>query len=735
MPSLARPGQLLTDHLRGVAGRARTFGDTFQSGEWSYLAGLWHDLGKFREEFQRRLAGESIQVDHSGVGAAHAKSQPSPAAIALAFAIAGHHGGLPNLLEKPANCQRSPLKERLDRSGIVLDAIRSTLPIELTACTVPALPQRLNAPRGDARAKRRFEFWTRFLYSALVDADYLDTESAIDPQRASLRSGQSGLEGLRDALEQEYARLAAKATSKSPVNHWRREIAEDCLSAAAIAPGFFSLTAPTGSGKTLAALRFALHHALRNDLRRVIVVLPYTSIIEQNAAVYRDLFGAGNTLEHHSNFDLEDYQQTAGREETSRHMLACENWDAPIVVTTTVQFFESLFGNKPSRCRKLHNIAGSVVILDEVQTLPAHFLPPILDGLNELVSGYRCCIVLSTATPPALARRPRFEMGIENVREILPDPGLLARQFSRVRYRWPSVDEPPRQWPELAAELAAHPQVLAIVHRRQDARELASALRPLCPDGAVFHLSGFMCPAHRSHVIAACRARLDDRDGLPCRVVSTQLVEAGVDFDFPVLYRALAGLDSVVQAAGRCNREGLRAEGLVHVFRAPTQPPAGVLRSGLQIMEQMLARYGGAMDPTDPAVCAEYFSQLYAFAAQDTKGIQALREGFNFESVALAFQLIEDGAQQSIIVPYRDGADRIAQLNVHAPAMGQLRALQPFTVRVHRHWVAKLLSAGALAEPLPGVLTLNSLFANIYSEDYGLDLSGELLADVSQCVI
>ncbi len=734
MTFLARPGQLLLDHLRGVAKRASQFGAEFDSSEWTYRAGLWHDLGKFRPEFQRRLAGEPIQAGHSSAGAAFARDRPRDIGLALAFAISGHHGGLPNLTEPAPGSSRRPLKLRLVDGKTVLETIRASIPADLLADPPPPparFANRMSADRtGQRAAFRTFEFWTRFLYSALVDADYLDTESAVDPERGLLRSGAASLHILLAAIEAETLRLRKEAEGDTSVlAEGRRQVSEHCLQAAAREPGLFSLTAPTGSGKTLAAMRFALNHATAHALRRVIVVLPYTSIIEQNAEVYRRLFGAQNVVEHHSNFDLDDYQRDEGAEATSCHMLACENWDAPVIVTTTVQFFESLFGNKPARCRKLHNVARSVVVLDEVQCLPPEFLPPILDGLNELVSHYGCTVVLSTATPPALAHRP--EIGL-TAREILPDPPELAKRLSRVRYVWPVPGEPATQWDTLVAKMAQQPQVLTVVHLRKDARALAELLHPLCEQGTVFHLSALMCPAHRSEVIERIKTRLEA--GSPCRVVSTQLVEAGVDLDFPVLFRALAGLDSIVQAAGRCNRQGRLESAPVHVFRAPTQPPAGVLRSALQVTEMMLASRGGTLDPADPAICLEYFEHLYSVAVRDSKGIQALRTGLNFETVAHEFQLIEDGAQATIVVPYADGARRIAAINRYAPATPQLRGLQPYTVRVHRHWVQTLQAAGALDELIPGVLALNAPYKSLYRDDYGFDLRESPVADAAELV-
>lgn len=723
----------LEEHLVQTAQLAQSFASAFGSGEWGYLAGLWHDLGKFQPEFQRRLRGEKIAVEHSGAGAAHAKTRHGSGALPLAFVIAGHHSGLANLIRSEPG-RPTPLKERLAANADLAKGLASVAPGAILDQPLPALPPFLSAGFDDGQRRLCVEFWIRFLFSALTDADYLDTEYAIDPDRASLRPQPFDPGTLLPLIE---AAIASKQTTapNATLQEARNQVVSACRKAAELPPGLFSLTAPTGAGKTLASMLFAVRHAGLHRLRGVIVVLPYTSIIEQNAAVYREVFGNSVVLEHHSNLDPEKEREGKGEELTAKHQLASENWDAPIIVTTTVQFFESLFANRTSRCRKLHNIAGSVVILDEVQSLPPDFLVTILDGLKQLMAHYGCTVVLSTATPPALVARPGFIIGLPQVTEIIPDPVALARTLRRVTYHWPDTSEP-QTWEAMAARIAAHPRVLTVVHLRNDARLLSESLRALLPNEPVYHLSATMCAAHRSNVLADVRVNLGKKEQ-PCRLVSTQLIEAGVDIDFPILYRAMAGLDSIVQAAGRCNREGRLADGPVYVFQAPSQPPPGVLRRGLETMRALLAAKGVEVDLADPDTCMEYFRAFYSVTVRDAQGIQAERTELNFATVADKFHLIDDLCTASIVVKYGDSEERLKRLERAGPTREALRRLQLFTVQIYPQALARLTEAGAVGEVLPGsgLFRLLPPFYHIYDERYGLTLTDVLLPDAASLII
>lgn len=703
-------------HLEGVSNLTAAFADGFGCAEIGRLLGLWHDIGKYRHDFQRRLRGEDIRVDHAVVGALRSREvfgkEDLTLAMAMAFAIAGHHGGLANLID---------LEQRLKKNTHALSNIRELLTDEPTPNTVALLPGWLlpgaATDRNDMDGLRRATaFWIRFLFSSLVDADFLDTEAFYEPiKRAAATTRQRPLRALRALLDTHLRRLS-DSSQPTAINRVREEVLQACRETSKSATGVFSLSAPTGSGKTLSGMSFALQHAECHGLRKVIVVIPYTSIIEQNAGIYRTVFGGENVIEHHSNVDP--------ARETKRNRLASENWDAPIIVTTNVQFFESLFANRPSRCRKLHNVARSVILLDEVQSLPPGLLLPIVEGLNELAAHYGCSIVLSTATQPALAERPTFTQGLKRVREILPDTRALAQRLDRVHVTWPSDPCAPVAWPDLGRDLCEHERVLAIVHRRKDAQELCDLL----PEEGRFHLSALMCPMHRAAVLRAVQNALGGNG--PCRVVSTQLIEAGVDIDFPVVYRALAGLDSIVQAAGRCNREGgCHDRGSLYVFRAPTQPPPGTATKGLETTLGMLDRYGGELDIHNPHLFDEYFRSLYFKEDLDARNVQRERQAFNFASVAEQFKLIEDNYTRPIVVPYAGVEDRLDRLRANGPSRGTLRALQPFLVTIPERERRRLEEAGALEVIDDMVTLLAAPFHHLYRDDYGLVLDREIQAD------
>ncbi len=711
--------QKLENHLRGVADLAAGFSNVFSSSGWGRLAGLWHDIGKYQLSFQEKLLGKRLSVDHSAAGATLAVQKFGDLGLPIAFAIAGHHAGLANWLKSEAGLP-SPLKERLTKSEGILSDIEAHLPADIVTAKVPALPTRLIGRNiGAANQRNRStDFWIRFLFSALVDADRLDAEKFENPELHQLRSGYSTTVDLNHLLDQYLEHKIdnpAMGTSNSAVNLIRRQVLKACQESATSAPGIFSLTVPTGGGKTLSAMSFALRHAVVHDLRRIIVVIPYTSIIEQNAAVYCEALGADNIIEHHSSYDPTRNTST----DMDRYELATENWDAPVIITTSVQFFETLFSSRPSVCRKLHNVAKSVIIFDEVQTLPPGLLLAILEGINELTTNYGCSIVLSTATPPALAARPGFDAGLKNVQNIIPHPEHLVTLLKRVRYAWP---EPGAQvlWPELAAELAKEKQVLAIVDRRKDARELAQELQKVS-ENPVYHLSALMCPAHRLDVINRIKECL--KQGVVCRVVSTQLVEAGVDLDFPVVYRSLTGLASIIQAAGRCNREGHLTKGKVIVFRSPSPPPAGTLKSAKDITESML-REAGTLDPDDLSTVETFFRQLYFTQELDALGIQTERQEFNFATVGQKFRLIEDGFTRDVVVPFDDSTARLEKLRKYGADRQILRSLQPYSVSIYPDAFKKLNDSGALVE-VDEIFALSPTHHHLYDPVFGLVVGDE----------
>lgn len=722
----------LADHLHDVGELAAEFAEKFGA-DWAKLAGRWHDLGKYRSRFQnyiRRVSGFDFEPDahikaefgkapHSTAGAILATDRFGTSGRVLAYLIAGHHAGLADWF--------GSLDVRLgDPNGRaeLNESLAENIPPELLAAD-GFKPDLRTIPGG----KDGFALWVRMLFSALVDADFLDTERYMDSDKFARRNAWPSLVELAPLFDSHMNTLSMGA-EPTPVNALRADILCQCRAAAALEPGLFSLTVPTGGGKTLSAMAFALEHARNFGKRRVIHVIPYTSIIEQTADVFRRIFGEA-VIEHHSNAESEP------EKETTASRLACENWDAPIVVTTNVQFFESLFAARTSRCRKLHNIVDSVVVLDEAQLLPAEFLQPVLDVLNLLTRHYGVTVVLSTATQPALSTRSYFDAkqnlrGFDNVREIIKDPDALYLALDRVRVRLPLDWQQVTEWSTLRSELARHDSVLVIVNTRNDAR----ALWALMPAGTL-HLSALMCGAHRSDVIRDIKARLTG--GIPTRVVSTQLVEAGVDVDFPVVYRALAGLDSIAQAAGRCNREGrLKDKGDVVVFVAPKPAPRGLLRQGEDACRGVLLGVTDA--PLTRARFAHYFERLYAGCTLDRHGIcDALSMahcklavdtlGVEFKTAAENFRLIDDEDSVPIIVKYRcvddSGGDIekwLAVLHKDGPQRWLMRKLQRYTVTLHRRQAINLLQQGAIKEILPGLFEQVSDW--LYNAEIGLNPEG-----------
>ena len=710
----------LGKHLRGVGQRAEEFARVFGSGDWARVAGLWHDLGKYSAEFQQRiksvsgydaeahLEGSAGRVDHSTAGAQHATCQFGLLGRILAYLIAGHHVGLPDW--HASETAGAALKMRLD-DGIHLERIRSQMvPDEILSQPKPTSPL-LGGSAG-------FALWVRMLFSCLVDADFLDTEVFMDADRATQRVNALALPDLLPRFDA-YMKDHFSQAPPTDVNRARAEVLRQCRNKARQAPGIFSLTVPTGGGKTLSSFAFALEHAVFHGKRRIIYAIPYTSIIEQTANVFRGIF-PDEVIEHHSNLDPE--------KETAKSRLATENWDAPLIVTTNVQFFESLFAARTSRCRKLHNIVDSVVVLDEAQLLPPEFLQPILDVMNLLVKHYGVTFVLSTATQPALGTLRSFERklrGLDTVREIVDDPNALYRDLERVTVTMPRDFRLAQDWGTIAQQIKQHPCALAIVNSRADARELYRRM----PEGTV-HLSALMCGEHRSRVIADVKWRL--QAGEAVRVVSTQLVEAGVDMDFPVVYRALAGLDSIAQAAGRCNREGLLDHGELIVFVPPKLAPPGALRRAADTTVSLLQ--GTSENPMTRGLFYRYFEHFYMRAPSlDKHAITELLhpQGGNddplkvqFRTAAQCFRLIDESGYRGILVRYGESSALIGRLRKEGPERWLMRKLQRYTVSLPEHQFQKLLANGDVCEIYPG------LFAQTADPLYHLEL-GVLVDEAS----
>jgi CRISPR-associated endonuclease/helicase Cas3 len=584
------------------------------------------------------------------------------------------------------------------------------------------------------------------LFSALVDADFLDTEAFLDEARGRARTGAPALASLKSLLDAHMNSISASAPD-TRVNRLRADVLRQCRSKAAGLPGVFTLSVPTGGGKTLASLAFALDHAVRHGKRRVVYAIPYTSIIEQTADVFRSVFaalGEEAVVEHHSNAESDPER------ETSRSRLACENWDAPLVVTTNVQLFESLFARRTSRCRKLHNLADSVIVLDEAQLLPVEFLQPIVDVLRLLVRDFGVTLLLCTATQPVLSastsadpkRGLRRGFDAAAVTEIIDDVPRLYAALERVRVQLPENLETPRQWPDLADELVGHEAVLCVVSRRADARELFALMQQREPVGC-WHLSALMCAQHRSDVIAEIKAALVERraalaEGRPARPVRV----AGVDLDFPVVYRALAGLDSIAQAAGRCNREGrLEEPGVVHVFVPPTAAPPGLLRQARETCKVLW--HDRPANPFAAELFDRYFQRLYHDAASlDAKGIcDALQLEASTQDCTLVmrlrdaaenFQLIDDKDGATVVVRYRsptakDDIDAfLGLLERDGPSRWLMRKLQRYGVTVYRHQIERLVKAGDVRElpACPGLYVQTAGWAAFYHPQLGANVDG-----------
>lgn len=729
-----KPPHLLDEHLLDVAQMTQQFASTFNSGDWAYLSGLWHDLGKYRPRFQhyiRKVSGfdenahiidESGKAPHSTAGAIHACNLFGVEGRVLAYLIAGHHAGLYDW-----DSENSNLSYRLGQSESLSEyeeAKAEQPPVEILA---------VNAIKPDLRqipgGKNGFALWVRMLFSCLIDADRLDTEAYMDEGKALERQNWPTIL----TLHEQFTSFIDEKTSKAlptKVNKIRASVLNDCKTKAVDAPGLFSLTVPTGGGKTLSSLAFALTHARHHEKRRIIYVIPYTSIIEQTVDIFRSIFGDA-VVEHHSNAEADPNKDNA------KSHLATENWDAPIIVTTNVQFFESLFAAKTSRCRKLHNIVNSVVVLDEAQLLPPEFLQPILDVLNLLTAHYSVSVILSTATQPAFSTKNYFDAqnnirGLNNVREIISDPDYLYQALNRVDVELPKDWNQGKSFDELSREIAQHESVLAIVSRRNDARELWERMPP-----DTLHLSALMCGQHRSNVIQQIKERLEN--GISTRVISTQLVEAGVDVDFPVVYRAIAGLDSIAQAAGRCNREGKLDKGKVIVFVAPQPSPAGLLRKAEDACRSIL--YDQSEPPLARSRFASYFEKLYYACDLDANKINKLLEvdgktlAVNFRTAAEKFKLIADENTAAVIVRYYDETDQndgddlniekwINTLKRDGPDRWIMRKLQRYTVSISKKDAERLFAQGDIEELFPGLY--GQVSDLLYHDQLGLVTEGLL---------
>lgn len=718
-PSKKNPHwHLLTDHIFGVTSRAVEFAgvldQTGTAAGWARYLGLLHDLGKFTDKFQDYL-WECHRADmqrtpppkpgsapHKQMGALAALEDLQGTAEMFALPIYGHHGGM----ETPSVTRNKAAEKTSSAEVGLLRRKAAALDARLTA-TAPDLAALAASPH--AQSPHQAEMFLRMLFSCLVDADSLDTEQHMNPDAAGQRQAEPlPISELRDRLRKRQEEDFAGSVP-SVVNAVRREVYQACLEAAKLPPGVFDLTVPTGGGKTRSGLAFALEHAVRHDRRRVVYAIPYTSIVDQTAMVFRDLFGddPGAILEHHSAIEPKpatgpDGTETEGGDAAELwRRLASQNWDAPLVVTTTVQLFESLFSNRPGACRKLHRLANSVIVLDEVQTLPAHLLTPLVDGLKTLAE-FGVTVVLCTATQPALEGKvSRFLEGFPKVQPIISKADR-DRHFSllrRVRYRVESDEGEGWDWARVTAEMRKSTSCLCILNTRRQARQVMDVLDPNRQDEAVFHLSTLMCGHHRRAVLGLVRQRL--RDGLPTQLVSTSLVECGVDLDFPRVLRAIGPLDRIIQAAGRCNREGRRPRDTSEVViftPAEGGAPGGLYRMALEatihLYRNMQAK-GEEIDFDDPALVTRYFQRLYSDLqggvdkAKDGDSVQERRAAFDYREVAKDVRLVDEDTVSVLVYNYKGKEQEAASILSEAEAIGGMtrqlwQRAQPLCVSLPR---------------------------------------------------
>lgn len=675
------PWHRLTDHLRGVAEMAAEFGAAFSAGDVCRALGLAHDAGKADPRFQAYLRAchndeAATSVPHAVPGAAAAESALGP----FALAVMGHHAGLTD---------RADARTMLDRAD--RRSVEAATP--WTDCiSRPAIPSWSKEPAA-------LELFVRMCFSALIDADYLDTEAHMAPERSRERRAGRPLAWYRKTLDTHLDALGA-ASPDTPVNRVRADVLKSCHAMASEPQGAFRLTVPTGGGKTLSGLAFALRHADAYDLRRIVVAIPYTSIIDQTATVFSGVFGPENILEHHSAYDPGGEGEDQAPIEL-RRKLASENWNSPLIVTTTVQLFDSLFSNRPRACRKLHRIARSVIVLDEAQTLPPELLGPILDVLSELISHYGCSVVFCTATQPDYSGIA--DTLLTEARQIVPDPARLFSALARVRYH---REETPLNVADVAARIDGSRQTLCILNTRRDAVRVVRACRK---DEDLFHLSTLMCPSHRRTVLTEVRERL--ADGRPVRLVATQVVEAGVDLDFPFVLRAVGPLDRIVQAAGRCNREGkLESLGDCLVFELKEAGlPRGWYTTATSLAATAVREDIDSID--QPGPIGAYFRELFNKTNIDAQDIRKCRQELAYAHVAKRFQMIPQGSVALIVRAYDDFApNKLLAIPPEARDNGWYRAIARCSVGVPLGEAMRMEREGMVATEKGGMKVYEGIY-------------------------
>lgn len=712
------------DHLSGVAEMASSFAGKFGMSYWGYILGILHDKGKERNSFQQYIRitnglyfeGMKTSEDHNHafVGGLIANNIMGRSVDnLLSNQIISHHTGLHNWIDIETILKERKIPLEIDTTDIEID--KSLLIKELR-----------NSPIGKSYSEiKNLNHLSRVLFSCLIDADRLDTERFIDRNSWEKRKCASTLSDLLLNLETFMEELQSGAV-ESVVNNIRKMVLEQCKLMSTSEKGFYSLTVPTGGGKTLSSLLWAMRHSVFNNMERIIIAIPYTSIIVQTAGLLKRIFGEENVLEHHSNFNPEEIKDEVKRDKAK---LAAENWSYPIIVTTNVQLFESMFSNKPSDCRKLHNIVNSVIILDEVQTLPTDFLQPIVDAMKAYQNMFGVSILFTTASQPVLSglitgSNPTGEFeGIKKITEIIPERFALHDKLRRVKL---DIDNEGCTYDEIASRIAEYDKVLCIVNTRKDAKEIYERLPN---DGIKLHLSRMMCPRHISQTITRIKLLLKDETVPIIRVVATQLIEAGVDIDFPVVFRQEAGLDSVLQAAGRCNREGRIHMGQTFVFSLckENRNPYGSMAAANNARKNLPTN----SDWFSPETMKDYFLQLYSrkntFDKKDIKFYLYNPNELCFEKASLEFKLIEDEGV-NVIVNWEDSMELVQQLKEYGCTYSLMKQLAQYTVGIHKSDFNSLVKYGVLEEVLEGIYVLYDRAQ--YNPITGLSLNNHWMEEI-----
>lgn len=684
--------QSIKDHLTGTAILASRFAQPFNSGKEAYACGMLHDIGKYSDAFQKRLLGGN-KTDHSTAGSQVAyKNLRDPY---MAFCIAGHHAGIPDIGTKMDSESSATLWGRLKRKVENFEAYEEEIPN-----AVSNVPAELTSTTYDK------QFYTRMLYSCLVDADFIDTEEFMS--NGTIKRAKHSIDNLELKLNQ-YVK--AYENPQGSLNRTRCEILKSVVCGAGQEEGLFTLTVPTGGGKTIASVAFALRHAALHGMRRVIYVIPYCSIIEQTQKTFETIFGKENVIAHYSNVEYD----TENSKEAEQRYLAAENWDAPIVLTTAVQFFESLYSNRSSACRKLHNIVDSVLIFDEAQMMPVPYLIPCVESISALIRNYHCSAVLCTATQPSLNRLFEKQEMLPNRKafELCPSEYSCSEVFHRVNFKM----EGTLSNDELAEKINDENQVLCVVNSRQQAQDLFKELNGC----NVYHLSTRMTPRDRKQKLEEIRMLL--KKGEDCKVISTSLIEAGVDIDFPTVYRSFAGLDSIIQAAGRCNREGKRdpEKSIVHVFETNCKIP------DLLLQNINAAKHAISDTPKiDSSECvSDYFDFLF-YCLKDETALDAHQivnecNMFNFKTVSETFHLI-DSHEYTIYIETKENRDQVYKYINFGPNKELMRVLNMDSVSVPEYQFKQLADRGDVKriDVNTGVLKNPAL----YSKDTGLSMLG-----------